>query len=252
MSNFDSALINGALQQGEPRLQKRYIVKNPNPLPKGRFSIRIIEREHDIGAAVDLLDTSDRFIIPTKADIVFRSDGDDCDGPGIKIGYIGACVILSSLMGSSGLSDEFQIICDEHSHDLAKMADELFDDRGEHKNSDWREADYGDILYIQEVYLEPKWRGYGIGLLAVRGLIDVLPSFEMDSVIIDPAPLTRSNTEHGCYPTACSLDQTISALKKYWGLLGFRKASKKNDVNYLEVWTGYVRPSIREIVPHLF
>jgi len=57
MSNFDSALINGALQQGGPRpLQKRYIVKNPNPLPKGRFSIRIIEREHDIGAAVDLLD----------------------------------------------------------------------------------------------------------------------------------------------------------------------------------------------------
>ncbi|KAK7468281.1 hypothetical protein VKT23_002791 [Stygiomarasmius scandens] len=229
----------------------RYTVKNMNPLPKGSFSIRIREREHTIGATIEL---GQRFIIPADADIVFYpgEPQDDCDDKGIKIGHISASIILSDLICNTGYSQEFQIICDEHSHDLAKMAAELFDDLGSHRDRNWEEADQGDTLFILEVYLESKWRGYGLGLLSVRGLIDALPSFEMDSVIIDPIPMTRCNTEPGCFPTTRSWDRAISSLKRHWGLLGFQEASKKRDVHYLELWTGYVKPSIKEIVPHLF
>ena len=60
--------------------------------------------------------------------------------------------------------------------------------------------------------------GYGIGLLAVRGLIESLPSFETDTVIVDPAPMTKASTEAGCYPSAKTLDAAVASLVEYWSL----------------------------------
>ncbi|KAK7468282.1 hypothetical protein VKT23_002792 [Stygiomarasmius scandens] len=227
-----------------------YIVKNQNSLPQGRFSIRLHGREHTLGAIVQ--DLSDRYIIPANADIIFRGADENLDGPGTKIGHIAAVIVLLAFMLNSGHSNEFQMTCDEHSRELNQMASALFDAEGNHKNRNWEEQDQGDLLYIQEVYLEPQWRGYGIGLLAVRGLMSALPSFEMDKVILNPVPSARCQHDPDCYPSACSLDASITSLTKYWSLLDFQKVSQENGVHYMEIWTGRALPELRAIVPHLF
>ncbi|THV01306.1 hypothetical protein K435DRAFT_854003 [Dendrothele bispora CBS 962.96] len=218
-----------------------YTVKSPNSLPQGCFSIKIHEREHKI-SGVDQSFT-DQFIIPANADIILR---DNPSGPGVKIGHISAVLILLASLTNSGRRNEFQTLCDKHSPELRQMASSLFDSEGNHKNKDWEEEDQGDILFVQEVYLQPQWRGYGIGLLAVHSLMNALPSFEMDKVILDPQPpISSKKADHNAA-------LHTSSLTRYWGLLGFRKVSKKDNVHYMEIWTGKVRPPIGTVVPHLF
>ncbi|KAF5338246.1 hypothetical protein D9758_012832 [Tetrapyrgos nigripes] len=257
MQSFASAedylTISDALRGFRPAPQAQlnpYTVKNKVPLPKGDFSILLHQREQQIGGYVE---QEDKYILPVNVDIIFRGENVDVGGPGTKIGSIRGLVILLSLMCNTGYLDSFQEICDDHSQELSDMASKLFDERGKYQDESLSGADEGDILYIQEVYVEPKWRGYGIGLLALRGLIDTMPSFEMDKVLLDPAPMSISsnNAEEGCYPSR-PLKETINALTKHWGLLGFKRVSKKQDVNYMETWTGRIKPPIEDVVPHLF
>ncbi|KAK1221593.1 hypothetical protein PQX77_015606 [Marasmius sp. AFHP31] len=100
----------------------------------------------------------------------------------------------------------------------------------------------GDKLFIQEVYLDPQWRGYGIGLLAVRTLIDALPSFQMDLVLMHVGPMVDANHQPGCYPNR-TLADSVRSLKRYWALLGFTTVYK----DYVEMWTEYIKPQIRDI-----
>lgn len=105
----------------------------------------------------------------------------------------------------------------------------------------------GDILFIEEVFLEDRYRGYGIGLLAVDTLIGSLPSFEMDTVLLNPAGM--SITAGPGY----SHESTEKKLTDYWSLMGFevwaRRIGRSNLL--MGIWTGKTRVAIEEIVPHL-
>jgi len=103
----------------------------------------------------------------------------------------------------------------------------------------------GDIVYLENVELEPRWRGYGIGLLAVDGLLGLLPSFEMDSVILNPAGVSEHPQGEREIPDR--------KLIKYWSRLGFSIWSNQEDETMvMGMWTGLVQPDIEDVVPHLF
>ena len=130
------------------------------------------------------------------------------------------------------------------------MYQALYDEDGEPKQLDFTDGDYGDILYIHEVHLETRYRGYGIGLLAVDRLISSLPSFEMDSVVLYPAGTTREARELGDTYDHATVQQKLI---RYWSLLGFNvwgRTSGANDI-FLGIWTGANRVNVEQVVPHL-
>ena len=131
------------------------------------------------------------------------------------------------------------------------MYQALFDADGEPKELDFTDGGfYGDILLILEVHLEPRYRGYGIGQLAVDRLISSLPSFVEDSVVLYPAGMTSEAREPG---ETYDHDTVQQKLIRYWSLLGFSvwgRTSGGNDT-FLGISTSANRPDVEQVVPHL-
>ena len=152
------------------------------------------------------------------------------------------------------------------------MMASLFGDDGKPKMDTNEALVQGDTLYIIKVVLEKRYRGYGVGLLAVDGLISSLPSFDRDNVILTPASLQRTlereasrwNRDDADVPTteasneletqlSLSHEQIEKKLIDYWSLLGFQVWSKADDdcCTLMGMWTGDSRPSIEDVMPHL-
>ncbi|KAL0568710.1 hypothetical protein V5O48_013275 [Marasmius crinis-equi] len=125
-----------------------YIVKTSKSLPAGTFRLKLHGRTVGMGKEryVDL-DEEERYIVPTDADILFvpheeeRSDNDDKRI--LKVGSIYASMILRSLLNNDHRWGGFQEICDDHSAELARMASDLFDQDGDHKETERHEANTG-------------------------------------------------------------------------------------------------------------
>ncbi|KZP34696.1 hypothetical protein FIBSPDRAFT_924124 [Athelia psychrophila] len=119
----------------------------------------------------------------------------DCDGshrslPTCTQPFMTMMAIQGTTVWKSS-SVEFRIDCEEHSQELANMYAAFYDNDDNPRDWEMGEELQGDILYLNEIRLQPEWRGYGIGLLAIHGLLGLMPSFEMDAVILCPAGLTR-------------------------------------------------------------
>ena len=74
----------------------------------------------------------------------------------------------------------------------------------------------GDILLTNEVRLIEQAHGYGVGLLAVDGVLNSLPSLNEGLVVLDPSGLTmdkKAGFDHKA---------TEDKLIKCWGLLDLR------------------------------
>ncbi|KAJ6458666.1 hypothetical protein C8R47DRAFT_1163006 [Mycena vitilis] len=220
-----------------------YVVKNPLPLPEGYISVEIAPLKRYLGKAQFLEES--QAIIHNHADILFNAADRGLDeGKVEKIGKIRFHIIQQNYMGNHGI-DKFEEM-DRASRELSQIYEAFFDEQGEPTLDDLDEAFQGDMLYINSVRLEPKWRGYGIGLLALNGLAGLLPSFEMDIIILSPVGLNR---EEG-YDRTLAKDK----LTQYYAKLGFEMWHDKSDTQlpFMGTWTGYVRPDIENVVPHLF
>lgn len=112
---------------------------------------------------------------------------------------------------------------------------------------------FGDILMIETVRLEPQYRGYDIGLLAVDKLLKrlarVSPRWANEGLIVlDPSGLT-SDRAHGC-----SHGEVQEKLIGYWQMLGLWvlvRETRKHST-FVAHWMGDERPLIETVVPHLF
>jgi len=105
----------------------------------------------------------------------------------------------------------------------------------------------GDILLTNEVRLIEQAHGYGVGLLAVDGVLNSLPSLNEGLVVLDPSGLTmdkKAGFDHKA---------TQDKLIKCWGLLGLEVHARKckRHPTFMAWWAGHTRPSIEDVVPHL-
>lgn len=105
--------------------------------------------------------------------------------------------------------------------------------------------------------------GHGIGLLAMSHLIQSLPSFVGDAVLLSPLPMNGHSMpkrpEGTEEPTLSgkALERATERLTAYWSLLGFKKLSTKEQDEashypFYGLSTGIVPPDIKHVVPHLF
>jgi len=233
---------------GEVQGPVSYRVKNTTPLPKGHFSVVMNETERFLGRS-RYFNTAQN-IHRSTADICFTSDDSNFDDTSRQnIGKISFIIVNQSRMVNSkdgDASQTFMWACGQVSEDLGLAVNTLFDSEGNVKDVDLDESlSQGDIVYLENVELEPRWRGYGIGLLAVDGLLGLLPSFEGDSVILNPAGISDQAQGQREVP-----DQKLI---KYWSLLGFSIWSDPEDeIMVMGMWTGLVQPYIEDVVPHLF
>ncbi|KAK4635187.1 hypothetical protein CLAFUW4_01425 [Fulvia fulva] len=126
----------------------------------------------------------------------------------------------------------------------------LFDKDGLRRDiADRVEYDLGDICYIDEVFLEKEYRGYGIGLLAVDGLIKSLPSMESDCFMLHAASVNQEAAEEVSEYIAAS-----ERLSEYYSLMGFdvwERYTAGRLPPLMGLCTKFMRPDIKGIVPHL-
>ncbi|KAJ6585504.1 hypothetical protein B0H19DRAFT_1109857 [Mycena capillaripes] len=227
---------------------KAYVVKNKMPLPDGHFSVVLNASTRFLGR--DRYLNEEQNITRHSADICFDTDVDS-DTPK-KVGKIDFTLINRSRMtnGMDGDShDHLFEACDAISHELMMMYSILFDEEGEPKNMEFEEYLQGDIMYLDSIEIEPRFRGYGIGLLAFEGLRGIFPSFEMDVILLNPAALTSELEKNPGISPEVAQKKLIS----YWSLLGMSVwAPPTSNFKLMGMWTGLRLPAIEEVVPHLF
>ncbi|KAF9063193.1 hypothetical protein BDP27DRAFT_1335550 [Rhodocollybia butyracea] len=218
----------------------QYKVKNKNPLPKGHFSVLLRESQRFLGKSRGL--NGNQNITRHQASICFKPENQYDEDERKVIGKIEYTLINRSRIynGKDGDSiNNFRQYCNGISDELGQMHATLFNEDGEPKNPALEEyIGSGSIVYLDSIELEVEWRGYGIGLLALDGLLGLLPSFKMDSVIVHPTVDSAA---------------TQAKLVAYYSLLGMDEWTPPNaEYKLLGMWTGCELPRIKQIVPHLF
>ncbi|KAJ7291506.1 hypothetical protein C8J57DRAFT_217550 [Mycena rebaudengoi] len=227
---------------------KAYVVKNKTPLPEGHLSVVLNASTRYLGR--DRYLNEEQNVTRHSANICFDNDVES-ENP-TKIGkidftFINRSRMMNGLDGDS--SDGLFESCDAISHELMMMYSILFDEEGEPRDS-FEEQLQGDILYLDSIEIEPRFRGYGIGLLALDGLRGIFPSFEMDVILLNPAGLTSEVVGD---PGSANHNVVQKKLIAYWSLLGMAVwAPPESDFKLMGMWTGYRLPHIEEVVPHLF
>jgi hypothetical protein len=112
----------------------------------------------------------------------------------------------------------------------------------------------GDILLIEDIRLEPRYRGYGISLLAVDSLVNEVArkscGWYTEGIVVVDASGLGSDLE----PGPC-LRELQKSLMKHWQLLVPRRMLKPGKVcNFVGQWNTlwFPKPDIATVVPHLF
>jgi hypothetical protein len=116
--------------------------------------------------------------------------------------------------------------------------------------------EWGDILLVENVQLETQFRGYGIGLLAVKELIDQVSGASegwtaFGTIVVDASGLD-SDLEPGR-----SRREVQDKLIRHWQLLGLRvlveKSKRTKRCTFVgSCLEGYSWPDMATVVPHLF
>lgn len=144
-------------------------------------------------------------------------------------------------------------ICDERSESLAMLFRACFTEQAIVQGILPIEYSLGDVLMVETVRLEPQYRGYGIGLLAVDELmkhVERASSRWSDEglIVLDPSGLTCDLGQ------GHSHEEVQGKLIRYWQMLGLDVLVRegKRHCTFVGHWMGNERPDIAAIVPHLF
>jgi len=130
-------------------------------------------------------------------------------------------------------------VMDAHSQELTDVYSALFDAEGDY----WEEFELEDfpgrsVLYVDFLYLNPEYRGHGIGQLALLGLIEAFGA-DADIVVMEPDPLHLHEEERNLklqLQKPATEEAWVSAKRKlcdYWKPLGFLPARRNEDILFL-------------------
>lgn len=115
-----------------------------------------------------------------------------------------------------------------------------------------------DMLVLHSLELKRKWRGYGLGLLAVSRAIDTFgPGCSIAAMKPWPMQYTgfRGAPGHpwvppaGVDPSEKAFKAARSKLQKYWARLGFVRAFPKSELFVLDL--SMKRPSVQKLIAEL-
>jgi hypothetical protein len=120
---------------------------------------------------------------------------------------------------------------------------------------------WGDILLIENIRLEPRYRGYGISLLAVDSLMEAVAkassAWKAEGIVVIDVLSLGSGLEPGR-----DHGEAQKKLTQHWELLGLRPLVPKRRLkpgkscNFVGQWNALWLPKpdddIATVVPHLF
>jgi len=154
---------------------------------------------------------------------------------------IGEAVLYKVLLGLACNYGEHPLdIFDAHSQALLELYIALFDpETGEIREEVDRrfECCGSDLLIIDSIVLDPKWRGLKLGLLALRKLIDLHES-DCRLVVCQPYPLENADTPE-------ERREGKVKLRRYMKKLGFRRIGK---TEYYGLSTTHVMPKFEDVL----
>ena len=158
------------------------------------------------------------------------------DGEGVETtaGWVTAQKVHAALAADHG-EDLFDV-CDAHSHDLHVLHILLYEPGGygfrpavvrRFEAVDW------DLLVLDYVLLDPKWRGLKLGLLAVRKVVDLLGG-GCGLVVSEVAPLRRQASKSlGVPPAWLPANRTkeakreaVTKLRRHFRRMGFERLGR--------------------------
>ncbi|KAJ6458680.1 hypothetical protein C8R47DRAFT_1081605 [Mycena vitilis] len=202
----------------------------------GHLSVEIAPIKRYLGKAMFLQES--QAIIDNHADILFNAAGDYDEENAEKIGKIDFHIVQQSRMSSQGL-DKFEEMEGE-SRELAQIFEAFFDEEGEPTKMSCRK-----LLVVR--VLPPCHPTTEVARIWYRSPRIGRPDrpfaeFEMDSILLSPVGLNREE----------EYDRTVAKdkLTQYFGKLGFKMWHDKpnTDLPFMGTWTGYIRPSIENVI----
>jgi hypothetical protein len=263
--------------------------------PKGRFSVKW-ELETSL-VNNETHDRQDHYLHHYLGKLVYKDDefmDDEDEVNDVVAGRIKATKIRTgNIMNSAG---DAYTLCDDESEVLCRVGllinrlngDEdystgqlfLQSRDGHSSGSDVpfinevggnEEITQGDILYIDEIFVEESFRGLGLGLFLLDHADHVINSNNSLCLLI-PYPLQydgRSGQRHpwdvwtgddaAMPPDLLAAKNSFYAefepakekLRKLYALLGFKTLNHGKN-NFMGRWNGYRSPSIKKVCPHLY
>ncbi|GMH85674.1 hypothetical protein TrVE_jg6366 [Triparma verrucosa] len=111
------------------------------------------------------------------------------------------------------------------------------------------EITQGDILYVNELKVEEKYRGMGLDLFLLDAADRQINSPMSLTPILIPFPLVYLKHDADC--TNFTADQR--RLADYYALLGFRDIGwPESGPYFVDKWDGYNSPQIENVCPKLY
>jgi len=198
-------------------------------------------------------------IIPKIDGEIFDEPGEDSESSvGPKIGHVHALLVLWNRAANEGVSLYDAMDCFSASAEECFAA--LYREDGQEWSKAVNELYDGDVpgmdaLFIEEIQLEPKYRGQGIGADIVRELISTFASTGIALVACKPFPLQylewkADDAEHRKLRETPGFEEKriadFARVAQFWTELGFRKL-KDCDVFYTYAPHLRVQPEIPRV-----
>ena len=172
----------------------------------------------------------DEFISPYGG--IIRAEGDD--GIGHRVGRVHAYRVHMGLAANHGES-LFEVF-DAHSHQTFDIYKALFDPETDYFTEAiirQFEAMDSDLLVLDYVVLNPRWRGLRLGLLAARKVVDLLGG-GCGLVVSHIAPLRHEAHDMLRVPkswlpwhkTEQDRKQAVVKLRRHFRLMGFERIGR--------------------------
>jgi len=111
---------------------------------------------------------------------------------------------------------------------------------------------FGDVLMVNTIRLDPQFRGYGIGLLALDKLVEYVARASLEwrlegMIVLCPSGLTSDMVQGSEHETV------QEKLIQYYRLFGLEVLVRetRRHCTFVGQWMGFMRPRVQEVVPHL-
>jgi hypothetical protein len=197
------------------------------------FELDSITIDYELPRVPGIADTPEDYSQEIGGRIFVLGPGDDKEDERVEIGHLRATLIQLERAMQDGI--ELWDILDAPSEETAECL-QLFDNvddvklRVDDEEFSRRvrnlfDADvwFGDILLVEKIEIKPEYRGYGVGLVAMRGLIEAFGR-SCSLVVCKPLPLQYSGNvnEENRFDFKAAQEK----LRKYWAKAGFKRVPK--------------------------
>jgi hypothetical protein len=112
-------------------------------------------------------------------------------------------------------------VCDSHSEELMECYEELFD--GHHLREDLNLESVGNLLVVERLEIDPKHRGFGLGLLS---LLKTIKEFRGGCCMVAIKPFPLQYCGEGAKDKDRDFVPARKKLINYWCRLGFRRVPR--------------------------